>query len=189
MAKVKASRKKGVLAYRDNPFVNNMEITTTKKRLNVGRLADHMDRSTGEVLDVAEVCHIREVDDAQFIKLYTQNLKAFFDLKPATFKVLQVVLHELQGVIGNDRVCIHYEICQQYCEDHNFKVSKSAFYTAMGELLDKKFLAESTIPSLYFINPNLFFNGDRARFVTEIRRKKVTDKVADRLGSQLDLLE
>lgn len=44
----------------------------------------------------------------------------------------------------------------------------------MEELIGKGFVAPSTNAPLYFINPAIFFNGDRVRFVTEIRRKKLS---------------
>lgn len=44
----------------------------------------------------------------------------------------------------------------------------------MAELTEKKFVAPSTDMNLWFINPAIFFNGDRIRFVTELRRRKVS---------------
>ena len=46
----------------------------------------------------------------------------------------------------------------------------------------KGFIAESTNPNLYWINPALFFNGDRVRFVKEYRN-------TDWRQQQLDLAD
>ena len=51
-------------------------------------------------------------------------------------------------------------------------MSKASFHRAVKEMLDKSFIAETVLPGLFFINPNLFFNGDRVRFVNEIKRKR-----------------
>ena len=41
----------------------------------------------------------------------------------------------------------------------------------MKELLTKKFIAEALEPHKFWINPHLFFNGDRMSFVREYRIK------------------
>ena len=50
--------------------------------------------------------------------------------------------------------------------------SSATYYRVIDELIAKGFIAPSTNTPLFFINPAIFFNGDRVRFVTEIRRKK-----------------
>jgi hypothetical protein len=37
----------------------------------------------------------------------------------------------------------------------------------MKELVEKLFIAETTEQNIYFINPKLFFNGDRVEFITK----------------------
>ena len=48
----------------------------------------------------------------------------------------------------------------------------------MKELLEKKFIAEAVQPHKFWINPHLFFNGDRMTFIREYRiktEKEVTE--------------
>ena len=42
----------------------------------------------------------------------------------------------------------------------------------MTELTEKGFVAPSVDTNLWFVNPAIFFNGDRVRFVTELQRKR-----------------
>ena len=42
-------------------------------------------------------------------------------------------------------------------------------------MLDKGFIAESEHPNFYWINPHLFFNGDRMVFINEYRKKVKED--------------
>ena len=51
--------------------------------------------------------------------------------------------------------------------------SSATYYRVIEELIAKGFIAPSENTHLFF-NPAIFFNGDRVRFVTEIRRKKVS---------------
>jgi hypothetical protein len=52
-------------------------------------------------------------------------------------------------------------------------LKRPSFQRALKELLEKGFIAESTRPSMFWFNPNLFFNGDRMTFIHEYRRKPV----------------
>ena len=52
--------------------------------------------------------------------------------------------------------------------------SSATYYRVIEELIAKGFIAPSENTHLFFFNPAIFFNGDRVRFVTEIRRKKVS---------------
>lgn len=172
-----APPKKGIVVYKDNPFVKELSISTTKKRITVSANKAVIDTTTGELENVAEVCQIKHVDDEQFVKLFTTNLKAFFDLSLPTFRLLQVVLHQLQKVYDNDTILLDLTAAEDYFTSTQQKpLSRSSFFRSIKELLDKKFIAATERSNLYFINPALFFNGDRFRFVTEYHRKRTPSK-------------
>lgn len=179
------SRKRGVVAYAENPFVETATVTTRRKRTIVvkGNKAI-VDGETGQVEDMAEVVMVREVDDQQFVKLFTQNLRVFFDLTPGAMKLLQVVLHQVQRTPNHDQIMLNLAVVEDYfTRSHLEPMSKASFHRAIHELLDKKFLAESVLTGLYFINPHLFFNGDRVRFVQEFRRNRVNAAHAEQVKS------
>jgi len=174
------SRKRGVTAYVENPFLDPATITTRRKRTVVVKGGKAIvDAETGQIEDMAEVVMVREVDDQQFVKLFTQNLRLFFDLTPGAMKLLQVVLHQVQQTPNSDKILLNLSLVEDYfARSEQGAMSKASFYRAVHEMLDKKFLAESAITGLYFINPNLFFNGDRVRFVQEFKRKRANDEHA-----------
>lgn len=165
-----------------NPFLVGSEITTRRKRITVKGGKAIVDVETGQREEVAEVVMVREVDDAQFVKLFTQNLKAFFDLTPIAMKLLQVVLHQLQQTPNRDQILLNLLLAEQYWQTtQQPSLSRSSFHRAVREMLEKQFLAESVMSGLYYINPNLFFNGDRVRFVTEIKRRRSDADHSDRV--------
>lgn len=168
------SRKRGVTAYSANPFLDASTITTRRKRTVMVKGGKAIvDKETGQAEDMAEVVMVREVDDQQFVKIFTQNLKVFFDLTPGAMKLLQVVLHQVQQTPNSDRIMLNLAVVEEYfTQSHQEAISRASFHRAVHELLDKKFIAESVLIGLYFINPHLFFNGDRVRFVQEFRRKR-----------------
>ena len=141
-----------------------------------------IDTTTGEVEDVAEIVSVHRVDNEQFVKIFTSNLKQFFNLKPTTYRMVQVLLHQLGRARDRDTVYLNVSVAEQYfiSTDQN-PISKASYYNAMRELIQKG-SSQSTSPNLYWINPALFFNGDRVRFVKEYRN-------TDWRQQQLDLAD
>jgi hypothetical protein len=172
------SRKRGVVAFTENPFLQPSQVTTRRKRITVAGGKAVVDRDTGVIEDLAEIVIVKEVDDEQFVKLFTQNLKIFFGLSPVALKLLQVVLAQIQQTPNRDQVMLNLQVAESYfTTTGQERLSKTSFHRAVHELIDKCFIAESAINGLYFINPHLFFNGDRVRFVNEFRRKRASARM------------
>jgi hypothetical protein len=68
--------KKGVTVYRENPFWEPQEVKIGSKiiRISGGRYVNN----EGESVSHSGIHQVKEVDETQFIKIYTQNVKAFF---------------------------------------------------------------------------------------------------------------
>jgi len=50
-------------------------------------------------------------------------------------------------------------------------MSESTFNRGLRELVDKGFVYPRS-PSVYWVNPSMFFKGDRVLFIKEYRRRK-----------------
>lgn len=166
---IQKSRKKGVTVYSENPFWNKTEVKVGTKRISVAGGRHVSD--DGESIQHGGVHVIHEVDRDEFVKLYTKNIKVFFDLKPSSMKVLQYLLAQLQNSINGDGIYLSWFSGEKYFSEQDLGVSRASFTRSMKELLEKKFIAESAEPNFYWINPNLFFNGDRMTFIKEYRVK------------------
>ena len=178
------ARKKDVDLYEKNSVHNaDFRIENPRQRVTAKGGKAIIDTTTGEVEDVAEIVSVHRVDNEQFVKIFTSNLKQFFNLKPTTYRMVQVLLHQLGRARDRDTVYLNVSVAEQYfiSTDQN-PISKASYYNAMRELIQKGFIAESTNPNLYWINPALFFNGDRVRFVKEYRN-------TDWRQQQLDLAD
>ena len=131
-----------------------------------------MDMSTGEIEGVTEIAQIVEVDEGQFIKLFTKDLAIWFDLNKVGMRVFGALLTVVQNsAIGRDLV--YFDHGSDSAKD--FKISKASFYRGMDELLEKGFIARHKAAGWYFTNPAMFFNGNRARFIKDYRVKKQLD--------------
>jgi hypothetical protein len=172
MNEVTESKKSKAIKHKENPFLESAITTvkTRKKRLTVAQGSTIIDNETGEATAETVIAQIVEVDEGQFVKLFTKDLEMFFDLSSAALKTFGLILKAVQtDAINRDRVYLNYSD-EEFLQ--TFKLSKSVFYLGIAELIEKKFIAKSTLTNLYFINPALFFNGDRARFVKEYRVKQ-----------------
>lgn len=173
-----AKPKSSFPTFSKNPFMQTTTVRTRSSRTTVAPGGTIVDMATGEHLGTTEIAQVKQVDNASFVKVFVSEIKAFFELNQAAYRLLQIVFALTTDHIGLDRVYMNPETLPKNLP----VISKTVFYRALSELLDKKFLARVEGEShWYFINPSLFFNGDRVRFVREYRRVSKTD------GQQLGL--
>lgn len=166
--------RKQPIRYEENPFLDggNTVVTTRKKNILIGRGDDvWLNQETGEQ-QTTNVIAVREVDDAQFVKLFTQNLQLMLELTAAGNKAFVFLLWAVQRAVSKDFVSLgNYELDEFLKENSTYKMSEATMRRGLSELVRAKIIAHSKKSGNYFINPNFIFNGDRVRFITEIRRK------------------
>lgn len=158
-----------------NPFCfeTEIKIETRKRNLTVSRGTELIERKDTSKTYFANIVHTQEVDKEEFIKLYTSQIKAYFDLTKTAYKVFFIFLRIYQDAIGKDHFYLSCKKAMSLAEkiDH-FVLSESIFYRGVKELIEKRIIAKTNEKNWYFINPAIVFNGDRARFVSEIIKKK-----------------
>lgn len=161
--------KKGVAVYKENPFWEPQEVKIGSKIIRIAG-GIHVNND-GESVSHSGIHQVKEIDETQFVKIYTQNIKAFFNIKPTTQKVLMSILNATQKAPNADSIYLNWFEVEDYSKQHDLQISERSFYNAMKELLEKGFIAESERINQYWINPHLFFNGDRMIFIREYRKK------------------
>lgn len=160
--------RRGLVKYTTNPFVSTA-IVSTKTRRITNKKGDMMvvsSETKETIAPLAGFWHSEEVDSTKFVKLYINGVRAFRDLTSAGTKVFELLYLEVQKNIGKDIIWLNFiEVNQSITP-----MGKSTFMRGMRELLDKGFLAESAVPSKYFLNPDYLWNGDRLAFVKEYHK-------------------
>ena len=107
--------RKRTLIYTKNPFITQISgLKTRAKRVTAKGGKAIIDTTTGEVEDVAEIVSVHRVDNEQFVKIFTSNLKQFFNLKPTTYRMVQVLLHQLGRARDRDTVYLNVSVAEQY---------------------------------------------------------------------------
>lgn len=163
--------KRGVTIYESNPFVKN---AAANARVGTKRIAARDGQrfmivsEHGEVLAPAGFHEVVEVDRTAFLKLYVNGIKAFAGLKPAGARVFEVIYNLVSQLPGADRVWVHYADVDMATNP----MSERTFMRGMRELIELGFIAESSRPSMYWLNIDYLFNGDRLAFIKEYRMTK-----------------
>ena len=68
-----------------------------------------IDTLTGEVMAGTAIVVRKTVDDDHFVKVFSEGVKASFDLTPSGFKVFQHVLKATQsGAFGSDSIYLYF---------------------------------------------------------------------------------
>lgn len=167
------------IRYEKNPFLSEMVVKTKNKRVTVSNSAKINDdiwiNQSGQTL-TTQVTTYREVDDAQFIKLFTQNLALSFNLTAAGIKALHVLMYALQHKgIMKDIVLIDDLTHREFSEKNDLALSRPTLLRGLAELVNSQIIARYKTKGMFFINPNFVFNGDRVVFVNAIKRKSKTN--------------
>lgn len=162
--------------YETNPFLDEFKLSVRSKQVRVSKLGPDnnvlINNDTGEVKGTF-VGTYKQVDDEQFLKLFTSNIALTFDLKASGIKALNVVCWLMQSKsIQKDIILIDKYTLIDFNKTHNKKLSRAVLYRGIEDLINNKILARNQREGQYFINPNFIFNGDRMVFATVIERKK-----------------
>lgn len=165
-----------------NPLLEPESITVKRRYVRAGRGRDLVDPETGERSAVATIHTVEDKDDAEFVKLFAAGVKASYSLSRTATKVFQAVLGEYQSMRMNGGYAdsVYLAWFDHGLSGKDVGMSEKTFQTGLKELLSKRFIAPRS-PNMYWVNPSLFFKGDRVAFIKEYHRKST---VSER---QLDL--
>lgn len=165
--------RKNVVAQRENPWASDLTHTIKKGKKVTGFAAARYslaNQKTGEISgDMAFVGMQKVVDKEEFVKFYGAGIVEVFDLTKSGKDLFKIILHAyLDAKNQPDQIYINFA---SICDDFNYQRSRATFSNALAELLQKEFLAPvQNKENLYWVNPNLFYKGDRIRIVREYVR-------------------
>ena len=171
-----------------SPIINPLLELSTPIRVKSGLVAtkmsnDLVDRSTGEQHTHALIHTLNIVDDAHFVKVFAEGIKQAFQLSRTEMRIFCLVLevYEQEKMTGGFADSITLFWFNDTLNGQPVDMSDRTFQNGLKGLLNKDFLSPK-VRDQYWVNPTLFFKGDRVAFITEYRRKKITEQ--DRLESQ-----
>lgn len=166
--------------YKANPFVAASQGFCIRVRKNMTLIAGGLQITDqeGEDVNAGVIGKIEEVDTEEFVKLYTKNVGVLFDLSSRAQKALVAVFCAVQSFKDQAHIFLPYHKAVEYYEKLGINKipSRTTFTMGITDLIRMSFLAAHYDgEGWYWINPNLIFNGDRVRFVTEYKIKAKTE--------------
>jgi hypothetical protein len=165
-----------------NPLWEPREVRIKAKRRSSN--ADVVSLETGEVTGCAVVRRVEEVDDEQFVKVFSAGVAASFDLSKTAQRVFSEVLQAYQStpMSGGFAESVSLFWFDGGLDGRSVDMSERTFRRGLIELLEKGFISPRRGDE-FWVNPHLFFRGDRVMFAREYRRvptSKLPPDVADR---------
>ena len=154
-----------------NPFLQDVVAKLGDKRVAVAFKSGmlELDQDTGELTPLpGQITKMISADRESFVKLYTAQIDAFFELSKPGRAVVKYLIWQHQQEANKHLVYLHPD----QVVDAGMQIGKTTWYDGIAELISCKIIAASKLPHMYFLNPAVFFNGDRTRFVVEIRKQK-----------------
>lgn len=166
-----------VVRYKENPFLNDLELTVSSKRILISPMGkdNHVlvNQSTGEVSGTNVVTY-KKVDSGEFVKLFSRNIALTFDLTSSGIKALNILIWSVQNTaIQKDIVALDQLAFDDFMTNNEeLKMTLRTFQRGLSELESSKIIAKTMRKGFYYINPNFVFNGDRIAFTTLIEKSK-----------------
>lgn len=157
----------------ENPFIQGTEVRTKHKTVRTRTSPrDLMDPETGEVVGQSIIHIIEERDEQQFVKVFADGVKAAFDLTRTGHKVFQIVLeaYQREKMTGGYADAVTLFWFGDGLDGRAVGIGERTFERGLKELVQKGFLWHKR-PNEFWVNPALFFKGDRVAFLREYRRK------------------
>jgi len=146
-------------SYSSNPscvLLQDMKIISYVKR---GDLISVQNTSTGEELLIQEMGKDKtsKIDTREYRKVYVESLNSIANLSSSGLKVWCYVLSRL--IASKDEIGINMEDILQYT---GYK-TRANIYNGIINLLENGLLFRKTGSGSYYININIFFNGNRIK--------------------------
>lgn len=150
-----------------NPFLDDLfEVRSKRQNILVGNAEQVIVNSnTGEIEGHTAFMKYKEVDPNQFVKIFTSQVSAFYDLDKNSIRVFGYIMEKLKPNL--DTIYMNPEMMKG---EVGYK-SVNAVISGIAKLIEKRFIDRTPNKHWYFINPTIFFNGDRISFINSFKKK------------------
>lgn len=153
-----------------NPLIDGFQMKTKlKKKVTTGGVDSLVNTQTGEVHQ-AVILEEQEVDETQFVKIFTSGIRAAFGLSSTGAKVFQAILdvYQKQPMSGGFAEAVYLSWFGGGLDGRKLEMNERTFQRGLKELLQSGFLYPRS-ENMFWVNPNLFFRGNRATFIKSYR--------------------
>lgn len=172
----------------ENPFMEDVESALAERKVYTGGVDHVASTTTGEYLGTRALFEYREMDEANFVKDFDREIDAAFELTPTAKRVLAHIRDEYRTSVKvrkNQALAGHADMLYLRFFDgglcgKDIELSERTFKRGLKEIVAKNILAPYD-QNTFWINPTVFFKGDRVRLVKEWRIKRTAKEVSAKL--------
>lgn len=157
-----------------NPFGLGAVVPVKQKFVKSGLQKTTLaDIETGEVVATSTIHQIEHVDSDHFVKVFSAGIAATYELTKTGQRTFQAILqiYENAPMSGGFVDAIYLAWFDDGLSGQKLDMSEKTFQRGLKELLYRGFLSPKA-PNLFWVNPALFFRGDRVLFMKEYRKTK-----------------
>jgi len=156
---------KDFVGHDSNPFFVDLDSFSHIDYKHKNAAIEVVDVASGEVMDLTKygktTAYFRDGD--KYVKLFVERL--FPCIRGFNNYSLQMLFYVLMKLkVNRDLVTIEQKDFLSACGYS--PTSKKVFFEALVGLLDAKLIAKSSRSKVYYINPTLFFNGNRVNLLS-----------------------
>lgn len=165
----------------ENPLLAPSTVPTRKRAVRSNIAEEPLYGASGELVAASVIRQIEEVDTDHFVKIFAQGIAAAYELTKTAHRTFAAILaeYEQQPMQGGFAEAVHLAWFNDGLCGRKININEKTFRRGMHELLEKKFIAPR-MPNVYWVNPALFFKGDRVLFVKDYRRRGLVDRLDKR---------
>lgn len=177
-----------------NPLVTSGMVPIKKKKVRSNLSSETLiNAESGDVVATSVIRSLEEKDDEQFVKIFSAGIAAIYELSKTGQRVFSKILeeYEKEPMTGGFVDTVYLAWFGDGLSGKDIGMSESTFNRGLWELLDKKFIYPNR-PNVFWVNPSLFFKGNRVIFIKEyVRKRSLTSpardpKTIDLLSGQTD---
>lgn len=157
-----------------NPLLEQNAIEIKKRKVQTG-IREELTGDGGT--RVSAIHEIIEKDETEFVKVFADGVKAAFGLSRTAYRVFQLVLQKYQDepMVGGYADSVYLAWFNGGLSGVDVGMTDRTFQTGLRELLSKNFLAPRQ-PNVFWVNPSLFFKGNRVLFVREYVKRETAQQ-------------
>lgn len=148
--------------HKESPFIDELleiDVTHRKRLLASKDPSLVVNPTTGEIEGTQMFAILEKVDREKFTKVYERGITQMFNLSKSGIKVFGYFTQIAKP--NKDDVIFEMDNCKDFTE---YKTDKPIL-KGLAELIENGFIARSKYHYRYYINPTMFFNGNRVAFI------------------------
>ncbi|AQX31578.1 hypothetical protein [Bartonella schoenbuchensis] len=165
-----------------NPFLDKSKIHIQNETITA-HVGHHklINFKTDKILTLPMICTIEEKNKRQFVEVFADDVQKIFNLSRTGRRVFIeiLLLYQSDQLIDNFTDSIILVWLDDGLNGMKLDMGNKTFQNGLKELISKEFL-KPKLRNQYWVNPAIFFKGDKIAFIKEYQIKPSFTKTEEK---------